>query len=158
MWGPIGAVLLFATFGTGQAFRSSREFAAYLGLTPKPFSTGGKTVFVGISKQVANKRLRSVLIQGARAYIHKFKEAKTPKQRWLCALIERVGHGRATVALANKTVRTAWALLTRGEEYDSNYRAQSPHRRSAIQKVTEIQTFVILCQLLQREYHPFRTS
>lgn len=80
---PIGAVLLFASFGTGSAFPNSRQFAAYLGLTPKQYSTGGKVVLVGLSKKVANKRLRSVLIQGARSYVHKMKEPKTAKQRWL---------------------------------------------------------------------------
>jgi len=72
---------------------------------------------VGISRRVANKRLRAVLIQGARAYVHKMKEPKTAKDRWLAALIERSGHGKAAVALANKNVRTAWAMLTRGTEY-----------------------------------------
>jgi len=64
--GPIGAALLFATLGSGEAFHNGRQFSAYLGLTPKQYSSGGKTVLVGISKQVANKRLRAVLIQGAR--------------------------------------------------------------------------------------------
>jgi len=124
--GPIGAVLLFATLGTGEAFHNGhngRQFAAYLGLTPKQYSSGGKTVLVGISRQVANKRLRAVLIQGARAYVHRLKEPKTPKQRWLWALIERAGYGRAAVALANKNVRTAWALLTHGTEYNCNQAA-----------------------------------
>lgn len=63
--GPISAVLLFATLGSGEAFRSGREFSAYLGLTPKQYSSGGRTTMVGLSKKIANKRLRSVLIQGA---------------------------------------------------------------------------------------------
>lgn len=115
--GPIGAVLLFATLGTGQAFVNARQFAAYLGLTPKQFSSGGKVSFVGISKQVANKRLRAVLIQGARAYVHKLKQPKSAKDRWLWALIERGGCGKAAVALANKNARTAWAMLTQGTAY-----------------------------------------
>jgi transposase len=115
--GPIGAVLLFATLGTGQAFVNARQFAAYLGLTPKQFSSGGKVSFVGISKQVANKRLRAVLIQGARAYVHKLKQPKSAKDRWLSALIERGGYGKAAVALANKNARTAWAMLTQGTTY-----------------------------------------
>jgi len=119
--GPIGAVLLFATLGSGEAFRNGRQFSAYLGLTPKQYSSGGKTVLVGISKQVANKRLRAVLIQGARAYAHRLKEPKTPKQRWLWALIQRAGYGRAAVALANKNVRTAWALMTEGVEYNCQH-------------------------------------
>lgn len=115
--GPISAVLLYASLGTGEAFSGSREFAAYLGLTPRQLSSGGKTNIVGLSKKIGNCRLRSVLIQGARAYVHKLKEPKTPKDRWLLQLIERAGHGKAAVALANKNVRTAWAMLTQGTEY-----------------------------------------
>ncbi len=116
--GPISSILLFATLGTGEAFTNGRQFSAYLGLTPKQYSSGGKANLVGISKQVANKRLRSVLIQGARAYVHKMKAPRTPKDQWLWNLIQRAGHGKAAVALANKNVRTAWALLTAGTEYD----------------------------------------
>ena len=116
--GPISAILLFATLGTGEAFTNGRQFSAYLGLTPKQYSSGGKAKLVGISKKVANKRLRSVLIQGAKAYVYKMKAPRTPKDQWLWSLIQRAGHGKAAVALANKNVRTAWALLTEGTEYD----------------------------------------
>lgn len=116
--GPISAVLLYATLGSGEAFRTGREFSAYLGLTPKQYSSGGKTNLVGISRFVANKRLRAVLIQGARAYIHRVKEPQSPKDRWLMAMVDRAGYGKASVALANKNVRTAWAMLTRGTEYN----------------------------------------
>jgi len=123
--GPISAVLLFATLGSGEAFRSGREFSAYLGLTPKQYSSGGKTTMVGLSKKIANKRLRSVLIQGARAHINRVKEPKTPKDKWLLDLVSRAGYGKASVALANKNVRTAWALLTKGGEYKRNYGNQA---------------------------------
>ena len=115
--GPIGAILLYATLGTGEAFKNGREFAAYLGLTPKQFSSGGKVNLVGISKRIANKRLRAVLIQGARAYINHIKEPKTTKDQWLSAVVQRAGYGKASVALANKNVRTAWAILTQGTAY-----------------------------------------
>lgn len=118
--GPISAILLYATLGTGEAFKNGREFSAYIGLTPKQYSSGGKTNLVGISRYVANKRLRAVLIQGARAYIHRIKEPKTAKDKWLLALIQRAGYGRAAVALANKNVRTAWALLTQGTPYNKH--------------------------------------
>ena len=55
--GPIGSILLFATLGSGEAFINGRQFSAYLGLTPKQYSSGGKTKLVGISKHVANRRL-----------------------------------------------------------------------------------------------------
>lgn len=115
--GPIGALLLYATLGTGEAFKNGREFSAYLGLTPKQYSSGGKTNLIGISRHVANRRLRAVLIQGARAYVHKHKQANTSKDQWILSLKERGGSGRAAVALANKNVRTAWAMLTQGTEY-----------------------------------------
>ena len=116
--GPISSLLLFSSLGTGDAFKNGREYAAYIGLTPKQFSSGGKVTIVGISKHVANRRLRAVLIQGARAYVHKLKEPKTAKDQWLWSLIQRAGCGRASVALANKNVRTAWALLTQGTDYN----------------------------------------
>jgi transposase len=115
--GPVCAVLLYATLGGGEAFTNGRQFSAYLGLTPKQFSSGGKVNLVGISRQVANRRLRAVLIQGARAYVYRLKEPKTAKDRWLWAIIERNGKCKAAVALANKNVRTAWAMLTQNTEY-----------------------------------------
>ena len=115
--GPIGALLLYATLGTGEAFKSGREFSAYLGLTPKQFSSGGKTNIIGISRHVANRRRRAVLIQSARSYVHKRQQAASSKDEWMLALVARRGSGRAAVAVANKNVRTAWAMLTQGTEY-----------------------------------------
>ncbi len=111
------SMLLYATLGTGDSFKNGREFAAYLGLTPKQYSSGGKTNVVGIAKHVANRKLRAVLIQGSRAYVHKRKQAETRKDEWMLSLVARGGAGRASVALANKNVRTAWAMLTHGTEY-----------------------------------------
>ena len=116
--GPISAVLLFATLGTGEAFKNGREFSAYIGLTPKQYSSGGKQNIIGISKHVANRRLRAILIQGARAYVYRMKSVSTAKDRWLVAMIQRVGHAKAAVALANKNAITAWALLTHGTCYN----------------------------------------
>ncbi len=116
--GPISSILLYSSLGSGEAFKNGREYSAYIGLTPKQFSSGGKVNIVGISKHVANRKLRAVLIQGARAYVHKLKEPKTAKDKWLFALIERAGCGRAAVALANKNGRTAWAMLKQGTDYN----------------------------------------
>ena len=115
--GPIGALSLYAVMGSGKAFTRSREFSAYLGLTPRQYSSGGKTNIVGISKKVGNRRLRSILIQGARAYVYRMKQPRSLKDRWLKDLIERAGPNRAAVALANKNVRTAWAMVTQGTDY-----------------------------------------
>ena len=111
---------MYSSLGTGEAFKSGREYSAYVGLTPKQFSSGGKVNIVGISKYVANRRLRAVLIQGARTYVYRLKEPKTAKDQWLYALIQRASNHRAAVALANKNVRTAWALLSQGTEYNKD--------------------------------------
>ena len=115
--GPIGALLLYAVMGSGLAFKNAREFAAYLGLVPRQHSSAGKSNIVGLSKKVGNRQLRAVLILGARAYTYRLKEPRSGKDRWLKDLIERNGHSRAAIALANKNVKTAWAMVTRGEEY-----------------------------------------
>ena len=123
--GPISALLLYATMGSGTAFRGSREFAAYLGLAPKQHSSGGKTHIVGLSKKIGNRRLRSVLILGARAYVYRLREPKSAKDKWLKANIERNGESRAAIALANKNVRTAWAMVTQGTEYQRRERLEA---------------------------------
>jgi len=115
--GPIGALMLYATMGSGKAFKNAREFAAYLGLVPRQYSSAGKANIVGLSKKIGNRKLRAVLIMGARAYTYRLKEPKSAKDRWLMDLIERNGHSRAAIALANKNVRTAWAMVTQGKEY-----------------------------------------
>lgn len=115
--GPIGALLLYAVMGSGLAFKNAREFAAYLGLVPRQHSSAGKSNIVGLSKKVGNRKLRAVLILGARAYTYRLKEPKSAKDRWLKDLVERNGHSRAAIALANKNVKTAWAMVTRGEAY-----------------------------------------
>jgi transposase len=70
-----------------------------------------------LSKKIGNSRLRSILILGARAYTYRLKEPKSSKDRWLKDVIDRNGHSRAAIALANKNVRTAWAMVTQGTEY-----------------------------------------
>ena len=115
--GPIGAMSLYATLGSGAAFSKGREASAYVGLTPRQYSSGGKANIVGLSKKVGNRKLRSVLIQGALAYVYRMKEPRSCKDHWLKDLIERAGQRRAAVALANKNVRTAWALIAQGTEY-----------------------------------------
>jgi len=115
--GPIGAMSLYVTLGSRAAFSKGREASVYVGLTPRQYSSGGKTNIVGLSKYVGYRKLRSVLIQGALAYVYRMKEPRSSKDRWLKELIERAGPRRAAVALANKNVRTAWALIAQGTEY-----------------------------------------
>jgi transposase len=119
--GIINAVNLYITIGSGDfgVFKSGRDVSACLGLTPVQHSSGGKTKLGAISKQVRHSSLRSCLVNGAMSIVHLMgkREPKTEKERWLKQLIERRGKLCAAVALANKTVRTAFALLTQKTEY-----------------------------------------
>jgi transposase len=118
--GPVCASGLICALGDGAAFKRGKDAAAFIGTSPKQHSSGGKVVIVGISKTSGYKTLRAALIQGARSVILKLKAKSEPsseKERWLLQLIERVGENRAAVALANKNVRTAWALSAHNRQY-----------------------------------------
>ena len=98
-------------------FRSGRQFAAWLGLTPQQQSTGGKTRLGGISKQ-GDRYLRRLLVVGATAaVIRHTKDKPTPMATWIRTLIEKKPFRLVSVALANKLARIAWVLLTRKETY-----------------------------------------
>ena len=117
--GVVCSPLLYASIGDGKDFKNGRHAAAYLGVTPKQHSSGGKTYLVGIDKKGGNKELRAALYQGALSVISNLPaEPRTVKQKWLMELVKRVGIKRACIALANKTVRTAWALLSTGKTYE----------------------------------------
>ena len=114
----IGAAGPFCSHGDGKGFKNGRQAAVYIGATPKQHSSGGKTIMVGIDKKGGDKKLRSVLYLGALSYISNLPgEPKTLKQRWLIDLVKRAGVKRTCIALVNKTIRTAWALLYSGESY-----------------------------------------
>jgi transposase len=114
--GPIGTTALLGAVGDGRAFRSGRELAAWLGLVPRQHTTGGKPRLYGISKR-GDKRLRALLIHGARAVVRHAARKADPLSRWIRAVQARRGTNVATVALANKLVRIAWVLLARAEPY-----------------------------------------
>lgn len=121
--GPINALGIFLAIGSGGGnFKNGRDASACIGLTPKQFSTGGVTKMLGISRAVANKRLRANLIQGALAAsrVVQKREPRNGKEAWLKALIERAGLRKAAVALANKTIRTSWAMLKNGTTYQAS--------------------------------------
>lgn len=118
--GPVNALGLYLALGDlGSSFKNGREASACIGATPRQYSTGDTVTMGGISKTCANKRLRSNLIQGSRAVIKvvKKRDPRNQKEAWLKQLIERRGEGRAAVALANKTIRVAWAMLHYGDEF-----------------------------------------
>ena len=114
--GPMVSTALVAAVADGKAFKSGREMAAWLGLVPRQHSTGGKPRLLGISKR-GDVYLRKLLIHGARAALRWADRKQDRRSRWVSDLATRRGQNIAAVALANKTVRTAWALMTREEEY-----------------------------------------
>jgi len=117
----INAINLYIAIGCGEAgiFQSGRDAAACIGLTPIQHSSGGKVKLGSIGRFVKNVSLRSYLINGAMSVVYHVgkREAKTKKEKWLKDLLERRSKKCAAVALANKTVRTAFAMLTQGTEY-----------------------------------------
>ena len=114
--GPIVATAIVAAIGNGAAFRKGRDFAAWLGVVPRQYSTGGKTRLLGISKR-GNVYLRKVLIHGARAAVLRMKRDRAPIGAWLDALDARAPKNIVVVAMANKLARIAWAVLSSGEDY-----------------------------------------
>jgi transposase len=114
--GPISASAMVTAVGDAKQFKNGRELAAWIGLVPSQHSSGGKEKLGGISKR-GDKRLRTLLIHGARAVI-RFCENKTDKRsRWVNELIARRNKNIATVGLANKNARIIWSVLAREEEY-----------------------------------------
>ncbi|HVI78703.1 MAG TPA: IS110 family transposase [Candidatus Acidoferrum sp.] len=114
--GPMTATALIAAIGNGAAFRPGRDLAAWAGLVPREYSTGGKQKLLGIGKR-GNKYLRSLFIQGARAVLQFKDKQSTGLRDWLVKLTARTHYNVAAVALANKLARMAWAVLTTGERY-----------------------------------------
>ena len=114
--GPVVATAIVAAIGNGAVFRKGRDFAAWLGLVPRQYSTGGKAKLLGISKR-GNVFLRKVLIHGARAAVLRIKRDRAPIGAWLDALDARAPKNVVVVAMANKLARIAWAVLSSGEDY-----------------------------------------
>lgn len=117
----INAVNLYTAIGCEDlgVFKTGRDASACIGVTPIQHSSGGKAQIGTIGKNVKNSALRSALISGAMSVVQQLikREPRTQKEAWLKQLMERRGNKCAAVALANKTVRTAFAMLTQGTEY-----------------------------------------
>lgn len=123
--GPIGASMLVMKAPDPRAFPSGRYFAAWLGLTPKDHSTGGKTRLGKITR-AGDEKLRSLLVVGATAVIQQARRGRGHPTPWLEALLRRKPPKLAAVALANKIARTAWKLMVSGEGYHSGCGAAVP--------------------------------
>ena len=118
--GPMIATALVASIGDARQFTNGRQMSASLGLTPKQHSSGNKERLLGISKR-GDSYLRSLLIHGARSAIYAAKGKDDRLSLWVNKLVERRHMNVAAVALANKTVRIAWAMLTQDTDYDPDY-------------------------------------
>jgi len=114
--GPILATALVASVADAKAFRSGRDFSAWIGLVPRQNSSGGKDKLGSISKQ-GDRYLRSLFTAGALAVIRYAKIHGTRHRPWLTALLARRPTKVAAIALANKLARMAWAMMARGEHY-----------------------------------------
>ena len=114
--GATTASALLASIGNGHDFSNGRQLAAWLGLVPGQYSSGGKTRLGRITK-AGDAYLRTLLIMGARAVLAAAKGKADRLSRWALALAERRGYWKAVVAIAAKNARMAWAVLAKGEEF-----------------------------------------
>jgi transposase len=110
--GPLVATAIVAAAGDGRQFRRARDMAAWLGLVPREYSTGGKTTLLGISKR-GNRYLRRLLVHGARSCVTHMDRSRDRLGAWLNGLERRMHGNKVTVALAAKVARIAWVILTR---------------------------------------------
>jgi transposase len=114
--GPIVATALVAAIADGRQFRSGRDLAAWIGLVPRQYTTGGKAKLGGIGRR-ANHYLRRQIVHGARAVMSQAGRRSDPQSEWMKGVAARRGFNRAVIAVANKMARAAWAMLVREEKY-----------------------------------------
>jgi transposase len=114
--GPLTATALLATVGDIREFKNGRQFAAWLGLVPRQWSSGGKARHGRITKR-GDVYLRTLLIHGARSTMRYVEKKDDRKSLWVKAVRERRGFNKAAVALAAKHARILWAMLSKGTEY-----------------------------------------
>ena len=119
--GPITATALVASLGDGHLFKRGRDASAWVGLVPGQHSSGGKDKLLGISKR-GDAYLRTLLVHGARSAIQAATGKEDSLSRWVQNLCTRRNKNIAAVALANKTMRMAWAILKSGADYQADYR------------------------------------
>jgi transposase len=117
--GDMTASQLVMEVGNGAEFKNGRHMAAWLGLVPRQYSTGGKTTLLGISKR-GNKRLRCLFVHGARAVLSRLETNDGPFTDWLKKLRSTKSFNVVCIALANELVRIAWAVLSSNQEFSGN--------------------------------------
>jgi transposase len=118
--GPLAASALVASIADARSFKNGRQVSAWLGLVPCQSSSGGKPTLLGMSKR-GDAYLRTLLIHGARSAILAAKNKVDNTQGWLTNLLKRRHPNIAAVALANKNVRTVWAILAHGRVFKPDY-------------------------------------
>ena len=128
--GPVTASLIAATVTDAGAFRSARHFAAWLGLVPRQHSTGGKARLGRITK-AGNEQIRMLLVLGATSMARRAERWNSAAGAWVRGVLERRPARLATVALANKMARIAWAVMTRKKVYHPNGRHPTAARAAA---------------------------
>jgi transposase len=117
--GSLTATALMAAVSAVRVFKNGRQFAVWLGLVPKRYSTGGQTRLLEISKR-GDSYIRKLLIHGARATLRWARTKADRRSQWIRELLARRGWNRTAVAVANKNARIVWALLSRGGIYGAN--------------------------------------
>lgn len=110
--GALGAIALLAAIGSGRQFQKARDLAAWLGLVPREYSTGGKQKLLGINKR-GNRYVRKLLVHGARSCFRHLDRTKDRLGNWLDGLQARMHPNKAVVALAAKMARIVWVVLTK---------------------------------------------
>jgi transposase len=128
--GPVTASALVATVGDFTQFRSGAQFGAWMGLTPRQNSSGGKSILGSITKR-GDTYLRTLLIQGAKSAVMTAHRRNDPISRWVHQLRERSGWQKAVVALANKNARILWAVFARGRPFDAHHVSVNPRTAAA---------------------------
>lgn len=128
--GPIGSALLSMKTPDPHSFRSGRQFAAWIGLTPRDHSTAGK-VRHGVITRAGDKALRATLVAGATSVIQHMLRGRSKPWPWLLDLLERKEPKLAAIALANKMARIAWKIMVSGERFERRHLTTSSAPQSA---------------------------
>lgn len=123
--GPVTASAVVASVGDLHQFKNGPQFGAWLGLTPRQNSSGGKNNLGKMTKR-GDMYLRTLLIQGAKSIVLTAHKRDDPISKWAFQLKERSGWQKAVVALANKNARILWAVFVRGKAFDAHHVSVRP--------------------------------